>query len=393
MSRGKPTMLGCIVAIGAVLMLSACGSDGGSGSTDNGKVTIGLITPFSGPAASYGPPERDSLEVAIQRVNQDGGVTVGGKKYTFALKTYDSAYDPTKAVTVARQAVNQDGLKFLEVLGGGIVPAVQPITEPAKVLVFAAAAGDAFVGEKYPMTFRPYYDIPQSAAADLKYLQPNLGSSPQVVHMYPDDDLGHSVAPKTEKLAQELGFGSKTIYLRRDATDFAPALNKVVSTADVIDFGPTPPSQYAVIVKQARQLGYKGKFAFPDTLDLATVTKTAGAKAIAGSVTSPAWESWDNEAGAYWKTEVGKKRDDLQGWTAQSFDNLLLLKAAIEKAQSLDPVKVADALPQVSVEGALGKVGYGGEETYGIPRVFDIPYPIAVVTADGKLEPGDSAGA
>lgn len=370
------------------LMLAACGSS--SGGDDEGvsgdQIKFGLISAFSGSAASYGPPEKAAVEAAIGKINSEGGVKVGDKSYDLSLTTYDSAYDPTKAVTVTRQAVTQDGIKFIEVLGGGIVPAVQPITEPAKVLVFAVAAGDEFVGTDHPMTFRPYYDVPKSVEADLKFLQGRLGDGAKVVHLYPDEDLGHSVAPKSQERAEALGYSSEVEYIPRESTDFAPVLSRIDKGTDVIDFGPTPPTQYAVIVRQARQLGYKGTFVFPDTVDMTTLLESASAKDVAGSVTSPAWENLKTAPGRHFAAEAKKRVGEVQGWTAQAYDNLFLLKAAIEKAGTVDTEKVADTLSQVSIEGALGDVRYGGEKEYGIPRVFEIPYPVAEVTPQGTLK-------
>jgi branched-chain amino acid transport system substrate-binding protein len=346
----------------------------------------GLISPFSGAAGSYGPPERAADEVAIDLINSEGGVKVGGKSYKFALKTYDSAYEPTKAVTVTRQAVDEEHLRYLEVLGGGVVPAVQPIIEPAKGLVFAVADGNEFIGPKHPLTFRPYYDITKSVEADLKYLGKEVPQGSSVASLYPDDDLGHSVGPATEKAIQSLGYKSNLQYVPREATDFSGVLNKVVGSARVIEFGPTPPSQYAVMVKQARQLGYKGKFAFPDTLALSTLLESVKAGEVAGSVASPQWEGLKTKRGEQFTAGVKAKKAPLEGWTAQAFDNLFLVKAAMEKANSLDTAAVEKALPEVSIEGALGHLQYSGAQQYGLPRVLEATYPVAVITPSGGLK-------
>jgi len=374
-----------------MVVLSACGSSSTntSGGTTGGVITWGLVAPFSGPAGTYGPPEKAADQAAIQRINSEGGIKIGNATYKMALKTYDSAYDPTTAVTVTRQAVQQDGLKFLEVDGGGIVPAVEPVTKPAKVLVFAIAGGDSYLGTKQPYTFRPYYDIPASSQAALTYVKSTLNkSNPSVVFVLTDDDLGHAISSQETSRATSLGYTPNTVFIARDATDFSSVLTQVLAkNPDVIDFGATPGSQYAEVVKAARQLGYKGLFSFPDTADTATVGKTAGLTAITGSVTSPAWESFTSSAGTYWFNTMKQLGQDplVNNWTAQAYDNLLLFKAALEKAGSLNADAVASALGQVSVQGALGKVSYGGAAQYGLPRILQIPYPVAKINADGSL--------
>jgi branched-chain amino acid transport system substrate-binding protein len=381
-------------AIAIVAFAGACGgsSSGGgnnasAGGSSGGTITWGLIAPFSGSAADYGPPEKAADQAAIDYINNNGGITVGSKTYKMALKSYDSAYDPTTAVTVTRQAVQQDGLKFLEVDGGGIVPAVQPITEPAQAMIFAIAGGDSYLGTKHPLTFRPYYDIPGSSKAILTYFKSSSGNSaPKVDFVEPDDDLGHALANKQAAAAQSLGYQTKIIFLGRQSSDFSPIATKVVADhPDIVDFGPTPGDQYGPFIKSAQQLGYKGVFSFPDTLDTATVAKNVPLKSIAGSLTAPAWSTFPSPAGQFFSASVKKQVGDVQAWTAQAFDNILMFKAAIEKAQSLDPNKIADALSQVQVDGALGKVTYGGASTYGLPRIFEIPYPVDKMDTSGSL--------
>lgn len=387
MKNARKTLHAGAVAVALTAALAACGG-GGTGSPQGEKtITLGLLTPLSGPAATYGPPERASLRAAVERINSEGGVEVGGERYTFALKTYDTAYNPSKAVTVAREAINQDGLRYLEVLGGGIVPSVQPIAEPANVMVFAAAAGgEEFIGPEHPLTFRPYYSIPDSVSACLQYLRKELGAGATVVRMYPDDTLGHSLAPKVQKRTQELGYASSTVFVPRDTTDFASILTRLKTGTDVIDFGPLPPSQYGPIVEKARQFGYDGTFVFPDTIDLKTVLKSASEEDLAGSVVAPAFEQLESDAFEQWASEMRDRVGQVQGWTAQSYDNLFLLKTAMEKANSTKPKAVAETLAQVSTNGILGEVSYGGENEWDIPRVFQLTYPVAKVTQEGELE-------
>jgi len=370
----------------SVAALAVCAA-GASSATST--LTIGVIAPFSGPAAAYGPPEAASMQAAVNLINSQGGVKVGGTTYTLKLRKYDSAWDPTKAVTAARQAITQDGLKYLEVDGTAMELAVQPIAEAAHVVTFAVAGDASFIGPKHPLSFKTYYDIPQSLQASLTVLKPKLGKSPLVVSIYPDNTSGHNVAAQSKARAQKLGYRYSAEFVGGDVTDFNPVLTKVLSSKPaVIDTGQLPPSQYAVLAQQARQLGYKGKFVFDDTIDLPTVLKATGKSGIAGSVTSPLLENFTTAPGRYWTSHVGKISggDPTQGWSVLPFDNLLLLKVALEKAGTLDTERVASMLGKVSTTGALGHLTYGGGKVYGLNRTFVIDYPVAMITAAGTLK-------
>jgi branched-chain amino acid transport system substrate-binding protein len=380
----------CLAATLAVT--AGCGSgasSSGAGKSGTKTLPYGLLVPLSGPAAAFGPPHRASVETAVQRVNSEGGIKIGSDTYKIDLHVYDSAFDPTKAVSKAREAISKDGVKFLAIDGGVVTSAVQPIAEASKAVVFALAGGDSFLGTKHPMTFRYYYSIPDSLYAGLTVLKPKLGPNPKLVDFYPDDDIARSIAAQSAEKAKSLGISASATYVGRDVTDFNAVLTKVIAQKpDVIDFGVMPPSQYAVVVQQARQLGYKGRFIFDDTLYVDTVLKAAGKGSVTGSVSVPYLANFKTPEGKYWYAHLKEHAggDTSQGWTALGYDNVLLFKAAVEKAQSTDPTKVAAALRQVSVDGVLGKVRYGGAAQYGLAQVFDITYPVATVSADGKLK-------
>lgn len=376
------------LGLSAALALGAVGC-GGSTDDDPQTIKVGLIAAQSGPAAAFGGPQRASMEAAVDRINEQGGAKVGDKQVKLELKTYDHAYDPTKAVTAAQQAISKDGVAFLQVDGGAIVSAVQPIAEKNHVPIMALAGGDHYLGKQHPETFRLYYDIPRSFGASLSVLKKKIGGSGTVLGVFTDDELGKTLAEQSDRIAKSQGFTSSSVFVSRDATDFAPLLNKVLpKKPDIIQFGGTPPSQYAAVVKTARQLGYKGTFIFPDTVYLPAVLKAAGAKGVAGSAVSPYFGSLATTEGKYWTENISnyKAGDPSQGWSALAYDNLFLLKSAIEKSQSTKAADVVDALDEVSIEGALGHFRYSGADRYGLARVIEIDFPVAVVQPDGTLK-------
>ncbi|MCA1494733.1 ABC transporter substrate-binding protein [Ensifer sp. NBAIM29] len=351
-------------------------------------IKYGLVTAFSGPAASWGKMMETSAELAVEDINAAGGIKVGDKSYQLKLYKYDHAYDPTKAVTVVRQAIQQDGIKMMDVLGGGIIPAIQPITEPAKVLVFGTAAGETWVGEKKPYTFKPYFNSAEAATAILlaaKQKNPNVKTA---LLMYPDDDLGHSTA---EALAKNISKADvellDPIFTARDVTDFYPIALKVMQNPpDIIDFGPTPGSQNAQMIKQLNENGYQGLFAFSDLYDQDALVQAGVLDISVGGLTAPNWDVVEQtERGKNWSDRYKQRYGSLQAWTSQEYDSYWLLKAAIEKAGTFDDTdKIAAALEEVKAQGlAGGEVRYGGKETIGLARAYVMDYPVAEVKKAG----------
>jgi branched-chain amino acid transport system substrate-binding protein len=375
-------LLGLLGAASAVLPGQASGQE---------VIKFGLISSFSGAAASFGEVEAVSVEIAINDINAAGGVKVGDKTYKMQLTKYDHAYDPAKAVTVARQAVQQDGVKFVEVLGGGIIPAVQTVTEPAKVLLFGQGGGSHWLGKNKPFTFQPFYSIGGNAVAVYEYIRQTYPDAKKIALVYPDDDMGDSVASEALLGAKEFGLVAEKAFVGRSMTDFYPLFASLLrDPPDFIDVDGMPGPQYAALAKQARENGFKGHFIFSSTLDANAFAKLNANDTIVGSLVAPAWTVWPTEAGKRWLAEVDRRLPgNRQMWTGRSYDNLMLLKAAIEKAGSLDTTKVRDALTEVTAIGVSGSVRYVAAPgaDYGARHLrTSIPVGEVIKTADGKLD-------
>lgn len=97
----------------AGLLLSACGGAGGGGSGGD-TVKIGAILPLTGSFATYGQPLQQAAELAVERVNDAGGITVDGKSHQVKLAVYDDGTAYAKNIPqVFAQAVLRDKVPFL----------------------------------------------------------------------------------------------------------------------------------------------------------------------------------------------------------------------------------------------------------------------------------------
>src|SRR5258705_12259511 len=58
------------------------------------KITLGAAVQLTGRLANTGRYYGDGYQITVDRINQKGGVTVGGTKYQLALRIYDSQPEP-----------------------------------------------------------------------------------------------------------------------------------------------------------------------------------------------------------------------------------------------------------------------------------------------------------
>src|SRR4051794_2326850 len=84
------------------IFLAGCSSDSSGGaSSGKNEIIVGEIDPLTGPAAVYGAAQSDALKMAIEEINNAGGVTVQGQKYTFKQISYDDKGDPNEAISAS----------------------------------------------------------------------------------------------------------------------------------------------------------------------------------------------------------------------------------------------------------------------------------------------------
>lgn len=82
-------------------------------------VTLGAILSLSGLFSTLGPPERDAMQMAVEKINKSGGFEVNGQRYKFRLKVLD---DESQFATVGasdyRQLVEVDHVPVLIMAAG-----------------------------------------------------------------------------------------------------------------------------------------------------------------------------------------------------------------------------------------------------------------------------------
>src|SRR5437667_6658173 len=80
---------------------------------EEGVITLGAAVQSTGAQANIGRYYAHAYQLAVDTINQKGGVAVGGKAYKLALKLYDNQSDPALAVRQYVQLVTADKVNFL----------------------------------------------------------------------------------------------------------------------------------------------------------------------------------------------------------------------------------------------------------------------------------------
>jgi len=223
---------------------------------DDKEIKIGGISPYSGPASSYGTIGK-GIKAYFDKVNAEGGIN--GRKLNFI--SYDDGYNPSRTVEMARKLVEQDEVLFIfNVLGTPTNSAIHKYMNQQKVPQLFNATGATKWGDPkaYPWTigWQPSY---QSEA--FIYAQHILDTKPnaKIGIIYQNDDYGRDYLKGFE---DGLGDKAKTMIVKKvsyeatDATIDSQMVDLKASGADTF-FNITIPKFAAQAIKKAADIGWK----------------------------------------------------------------------------------------------------------------------------------------
>jgi branched-chain amino acid transport system substrate-binding protein len=354
---------------------------------------IGLVFPLSGPAAAYGIDHELGAKWAADKFNQEGGLKVGNDRYMIEIVSCDDKYTGSGAADCATRFVYEEGIRFvLGPIAG--VGAVDPIFEQNKVLYIVGTVS----ADPSPAT--PY--MVNGITTTKAWLEALVGQAIEhhpeiqtVVSLSPEYDIGHSFKAAADEVMPKLGLTLLANELFDiTATDLYPVLAPVVAmNPDLIETGASPPGTQALILKQARELGYEGWIMGTSAGPTDVLISIAGPENMWKVFTSyPGWHSeafpqrtrdlyqeWLDNYAAPGQTEMGIT-------VSNSWKFMTFLRDAIEEAGSIDPEDILPVIDDPSFRFdvfAADNQRLGGIETFGIRRCFPHPIPYGeILSAD-----------
>jgi len=336
------------------------------------EVNLGIITALTGPAAPWGIGNSRGMQLGAEAINEAGGFKVKGETYKWKVIVYDSKYVPSEAVKALNQAIYSDKISFAAIMGGSPLLGCIPLLKQNNILSLNnAAGGKAVTNPDNPLVFRFNPAIEISYAGQLPYLKKQHGVK-TIISINPDDETGRSSAQAVKYVAGKLGGLTiiDSVFFERGSKDFLPILTKIIAKKpDMIETGMTDPTSQALILKQARELGYKGIMHLiwgPDPNHILKIAGSFAEGAYLGTTLPEPVNAKQKEIKAQFLKKYPEKE-----WDAMIYSEYCLaevLTKAIVKCQSFDSAAVAKALEEVTWVDAYGPCAFGGTKLFGIKR-------------------------
>ena len=344
-------------------------------------LTIGVHASFSGAGAAFAEGMLAATNFAAEDVNKDGGLEVAGKRYKVVIKQYDDRYRAQDAVTAMDRLMIQDGIHFVVgPMGSAAAVATKAQTTAGKVITMTLAFSPRALGPDAPFAFRPVITTGEFSDPQVAWLMKTKPSK-QVISLLPNDETGQQMGAGNTASYAKAGAKLQVEYYERERVDFVPVLTRLLMTADALEIGGNSPTTAGLILKQARELGYRGPVFVTGGDVAAEAVKVAGKEAAEGVYVHLPIDTGLPDTAAYVARFKAKNGPNMNGFSPFFYAGLQMLFTAMQKAGTVeDTTKIAATLEGLSdVPTAMGKAGWTGEKQYGIQHQIDLPFYVGQI--------------
>lgn len=349
-----------LVAAMAVTALTGCGSNSGSSSKkDADKYYIGGIGPTTGATAIYGTAVKNGAQIAVDEINDAGGIN--GKQIEYRFE--DDQNDAEKAVN-AYNTLKDWGMQML-VGTTTTAPCIAVAGKTASDNLFQitpSASAPSVLSSGNGNIFQVCFTDPNQGIASAQYIAENKLAK-KIGIIYDSSDVYSSgIEEKFEAEAKDKGLQivSKAAFTADSKTDFGTQLQKAKDAGADLLFLPIYYQEASIILKQADTMGYKPKFFGVDGMDGILTVENFDTK-LAEDVmllTPFAADAKDKTVQNFVKTYKEKYKDTPNQFAADSYDAVYALKAAIEESKATTDMSASDMCD--ALKGAMTKIKMQG---------------------------------
>ncbi|MGD0919166.1 MAG: ABC transporter substrate-binding protein [Thermodesulfobacteriota bacterium] len=346
---------------------------------------IGLIASLTGPMAPAFKDLADAAKPTSDLMNQRGGITIKGQKHRIEIVTEDDQSSPPGAIAAVNRLI-QAGIKFI--IPPLFIPsnmAITPITEEAKVLCMKSmgAVRDQ-ANPNLPYSFVSSTFV-YNAPVGYDYLKKNYPKVKKIAMISPDDPVGTTYRELAEKEIRKQGL--EIVFQEQfkiGSEDFYPILTKTLEhKPDAIDIVFSIEPWSAGIINQSRELGFNGPiYASVGLLGDINILKGMLNPKYAYDLfqMGPDVQSLKMPAIVKEYRVLVEKQIKTPFNTSHTvvLDAVYVLAQGIEKAQSFDTDKVAQALESMkNIDTVCGRGRMAGKDFFGINHVVRRPIAIS----------------
>ncbi|MCW5198441.1 ABC transporter substrate-binding protein [Desulfobulbus sp. F4] len=364
--RKPPRLTAALCALAFCFVLSSCRSE------KKTVIKVGVNAPITGDIPKVGEGTKYAAQLWLEDVNKAGGIEVGGIKHPVELMVEDSESKAESAVKASTKLITQDDA--LIIIGPQASKEAIPAGDVAnnyQTPMISPWSTNPDTTANRPYVFRACFLDPFQGPVLANFITEEFKFSKAAVLYDVASDYPKGLAEFFKKSWEEKhGAGSVVAYesFTTKDTDFSSQLTKIMHSGAEVLFTPQYYNEVALIVQQAKALGWTGPIVGSDSWGSAETVQLCGA-ACYGQFFSTHYAAAGAQGATKafidrYKAKYGYVPDDV---AALTWDALGLAQKAIESTGKLtgrikdDRKEVRDALAQIKdFDGITGKMTFSG---------------------------------
>jgi len=341
-------------------------------------IILGSAISFTGKYSTNGIHAKNGYDIGVAKINAMGGVKVGGKSYKLKIQYYDDESTPLRTAQLLERLINQDGVKyFLGPYSSATTKAAAPIIEKYKVpMIEAEGASRSLFNKGYKYLFavlstsEQYLASSIGLAAEIAEKNGKKASDVKIAMAFENDPFSLDVRAGVLEDAKK--YGMKVVIddkMPRDLNDISSTLTKVKALKPDLLLLSGHSKGAATGARQIKEMKIDVPMIALTHCEAAKITSKFGASTndfLCPTQWAPTLTYKDKYFGTagdydkeFKKTFDGYKNVPYQ--SAQATASVLVWKDAFERANSLDPEKVRDAIAATDMETFYGGIKFAPE--------------------------------
>ena len=340
----------------AVGCFAGCGSK--EAKKDADKFYIGGIGPTTGDAAIYGTAVMNGAQIAVDEINEAGGIN--GKKIEFNFQ--DDQSDAEKSVN-AYNTLKDWGMQIL-VGTTTSKPCIAVAAETANDNMFQITpSGSAVECVANDNVFRVCFADPDQGTASAKYIgEHKLATKVAIIYDSSTEySSGLREAFVNEAANQGIEIVADEAFTADTNTDFSVQLDKAKDAGAELVFLPIYYQEASIILKQASDKEFAPIFFGCDGMDGILSVENFDKSLAEGLMLLTPFSTTEETSKAFTDAYVAAYGIEPNQFAADSYDAVYAVKAAIEQSGVTPDMSVSDiceglktAMTEIKIDGLTG---------------------------------------
>ncbi len=316
--------------------------------TGQPPIKIGVLFIMSGPMGGYGKHGMQAVQLAIDEINQKGGIL--GRKVEAIFE--DDKMKPEVGIEVVKRFISEHKVDFIigPTSSAIAVALADLVFEQKKILVLTQSAANSLTDAKFnPYVFSTLSNALMHSRAGAYFMAPK--GYKRWMNIGPDYAYGHeswaSFISKLKELKPDVEVVGE-LWPKLMEKDYTPFIQKILETKPDAVWSSLWGNDAVNFIRQALPTGLfnKVRFAFTDGAALETLIPL-GRDMPDGIFVAARYFflTPDTELNGNFVRNYQERFKEYPDYMAQeTYAGVYFIKAAVERARSTDPMKIIEAV-------------------------------------------------